>query len=171
MLLNLASASNTEDADILWGFVTRHRPEITRESAPVLDKLVGYAVRYYHDLVKPQKRFRAPDALEAEALALLDRTLAALPPDADAETIQAAVYDVGRAFERYQTRDAAKPDARPGVSQAWFSTLYELLLGQERGPRFGSFVAIYGIPETRLLIGGALSGALAAGPRVAVTAG
>jgi lysyl-tRNA synthetase class 1 len=171
MLLNLASASNTEDAAILWAFVTRHRPEITRESAPVLDNLVGYAVRYYHDFVKPQKRFRLPDALEAEALLLLDKTLAALPPDADAETIQAAVYDVGRAFERYQTRDAAKPDARPGVSQAWFSTLYELLLGQERGPRFGSFVAIYGIPETRLLIEAALSGGAAAGPRVAVTAG
>jgi lysyl-tRNA synthetase class 1 len=170
MLLNLASASNTEDASILWGFVSRHRPDVTRESAPALDRLVHYAVRYYHDFVKPQKRFRAPDPVERDALAALDAALAALPPHADAETIQNAVYDVGRSFEQYQTRDPAKPDARAGVSQAWFSTLYELLLGQERGPRFGSFVAIYGIPETRSLIESALSGELAV-PLAAASSG
>jgi lysyl-tRNA synthetase class 1 len=160
MLLNLASASNTEDADILWGFVTRHRPEVNRESFPALDRLVHYAVRYYHDFVKPKKRFRAPDPVEQEALAALDATLAALPADADAESIQTAIYDVGRSFERYQTRDKPGPDGRPGVSLGFFSTLYELLLGQERGPRFGSFVAIYGVAETRGLIASALSGAL-----------
>src|SRR5687768_871960 len=160
MLLNLASASNTEDADILWGFVTRHRPEVTRESSPALDRLVHYAVRYYHDFVKPKKRFRAADPVERQALTALDATLAALPADADAESIQTAIYDVGRSFERYQARDKPGPDGRPGVSLGFFSTLYELLLGQERGPRFGSFVAIYGVAETRGLIASALSGAL-----------
>jgi lysyl-tRNA synthetase class 1 len=160
MLLNLASASNTEDADILWGFVTRHRPEVNREKFPALDRLVHYAVRYYHDFVKPKKRFRAPDQVEREALAALDATLAALPADADAESIQTAIYDVGRSFERYQAKDKPGPDGRPGVSLGFFSTLYELLLGQERGPRFGSFVAIYGVAETRGLIASALSGAL-----------
>ncbi len=160
MLLNLASASNTEDADILWGFITRHRPGVTKETEPALDRLVHYAVRYYHDFVKPTKRFRAPDAVEHEALEALDATLAALPADADAETIQTSVYDVGRSFERFQTQPKEAGE-RPGVTLTWFSTLYELLLGQERGPRFGSFVAIYGIPETRALIEKALSGALA----------
>jgi lysyl-tRNA synthetase class 1 len=164
MLLNLASASNTEDADILWGFVTRHRPEVTRDGAPALDRLVQYAVRYYHDFVKPQKRFRLPDAVEREALAVLDAALAALPADAEAEAVQTAVYDVGRGFERYRTADKLGPDGRPGVAQSWFSTLYELLLGQERGPRFGSFVAIYGLPETRALIAKALAGELADPP-------
>ncbi len=159
MLLNLASASNTEDADILWGFITRHRPGVTKETEPALDRLVHYAVRYYHDFVKPTKRFRAPDEVESDALRALDATLAALPADADAETIQAAVYDVGRAFERYQT-PPKEAGERPGVALTWFATLYELLLGQERGPRFGSFVAIYGIPETRALIAKALDGAL-----------
>jgi lysyl-tRNA synthetase class 1 len=159
MLLNLASASNTEDADILWGFITRHRPGVTKESEPTLDRLVHYAVRYYHDFVKPTKRFRAPDAVESDALRALDATLAALPPDADAESIQTVVYDVGRSFERYQT-PPKEAGERPGVAQNFFATLYELLLGQERGPRFGSFVAIYGIPETRALIAKALSGAL-----------
>ncbi len=161
MLLNLASASNTEDADILWGFITRHRPGVTRETEPVLDRLVHYAVRYYHDFVKPQKRFRAPDPVERQALVALDEKLASLPPDADAEAIQTAVYDVGRSFERYQAKDKPGPDGRPGVALIWFATLYQLLLGQERGPRFGSFVAIYGIQETRALIRMALSGALA----------
>jgi lysyl-tRNA synthetase class 1 len=161
MLLNLASASNTEDDSILWGFITRHRPGVTPESAPALVGLVRYAVRYYHDFVKPTKRFRAPDAVECAALKALDDTLAALPADADAETIQTAVYDVGRSFERYQS--PAKDGGRPGVALTWFSTLYELLLGQERGPRFGSFVSIYGIAETRALIASALSGALAQG--------
>jgi lysyl-tRNA synthetase class 1 len=162
MLLNLASASNTEDAAILWGFITRHRPEVTRESAPALDRLVHYAVRYYHDFVKPQKRFRPPDPVEREALTALDAALAGLPPEANAEAIQTAVYDVGRSFERFQAKDKPGPDGRPGVALTWFSTLYELLLGQERGPRFGSFVAIYGVPETRSLISKALSGELSA---------
>jgi lysyl-tRNA synthetase class 1 len=161
MLLNLASASNTEDAGILWGFITRHRPGVTRETAPALDRLVHYAVRYYHDFVKPQKRFRPPDETERRALEALDAALAALPADADAEAIQTAVYDVGRSFERYQTKDKPGPDGRPGVALTWFSTLYELLLGQERGPRFGSFVAIYGVSEMRGLISRALSGELA----------
>jgi lysyl-tRNA synthetase, class I len=161
MLLNLASASNTEDADILWGFVTRHRPEVTRTTSPALDRLVQYAVRYYHDFVKPTKRFRIPDDVERQALAALDATLAALPPDATAETIQTAVYDVGRSFERFQDKEKPAADGRPGVALSFFSTLYQLLLGQERGPRFGSFVAIYGIPETRALIAKALSGELA----------
>ncbi|HEX9904024.1 MAG TPA: lysine--tRNA ligase [Propylenella sp.] len=161
MLLNLASASNTEDANILWGFITRHRPGVTAETEPALDRLVHYAVRYYHDFVKPKKRFRAPDPLEREALQALDAALAAMPADADAEKIQIAVYDVGRSFERFQDKEKPAQDGRPGVALSWFATLYELLLGQERGPRFGSFVAVYGIPETRALIGRALSGALA----------
>ena len=85
------------------------------------------------------------------------------PPDADPETIQTAVYDVGRSFERYQTLPK-KPGDRPGVALSWFHTLYELLIGQERGPRFGSFVSIYGIAETRALIRKALAGELAQPP-------
>jgi lysyl-tRNA synthetase, class I len=164
MLLNLASASNTEDADILWGFITRHRPGLERASARTLDRLVHYAVRYYHDFIKPKKRFRTPDAVEREALEALETALSKLPSDADAESIQMALYDVGRSFERYQTKEKPGPDGRPGVALAFFSTLYELLLGQERGPRFGSFVAIYGIPETQALIRKALSGVLTQSP-------
>ncbi len=160
MLLNIASAGNTEEPEMLWGYVTRHLPEVTKARYPALDRLIGYAVRYYHDFVKPNKRFRVPDAVEREALAALDAALAALPEDADAEAIQAAVYDVGRSFERYHNPEKPGPDGRPGVALTWFSTLYEILLGQERGPRFGSFAAVYGVPETRALIARALAGEL-----------
>jgi lysyl-tRNA synthetase class 1 len=162
MLLNLASASNAHDRDVLWGFILRHVKGVTPATHPKLDEMVGYAVRYYNDFVQPTKVFRAPDEVEREALTTLDRKLAALPPDADAETIQSALLDVARAIPRYQDAARQGPGGGPGVSLAWFSTLYQLLLGQERGPRFGSFVAIYGIPETRALIRKALKGELVA---------
>ena len=126
---------------------------MTRESAPTLDRLVHYAVRYYHDFVKPTKRFRAPDAVEREALESARRgarSAAAGRRRRDDPDGGLRCRPLLRALP-----DAAKkpgPDGRPGVALTWFSTLYELLLGQERGPRFGSFVAIYGIPETRALI-------------------
>jgi len=155
MLLNLVSASNAVDRDTLWGFVSRTAPGVTAETAPELDRLVGYAIRYFEDFVKPAKRFRAPNETERAALAALDAALAALPAAADAEAIQAEVYEVGRRF--FPEAGKPGPDGRPGVSLAWFATLYELLLGQERGPRFGSFVAIYGIPEARALVAAALA--------------
>ena len=145
---------------MLWGFILRHVKGVTPESHPKLDELVGYAVRYYNDFVEPTKVFRHPDEVEREALAALDRKLAGLPADAEAEAIQNAVLDVARAIPRYQDAERKGPDGGPGVSLAWFATLYQILLGQERGPRFGSFVAIYGIPETRALIARALAGEL-----------
>jgi lysyl-tRNA synthetase class 1 len=162
MLLNLASASNTHDKAVLWGFIRRHLAGITPETHPKLDELIGYAVAYYNDFVLPTKVFRAPDDIERGALAALDARLSALPADADPEAIQTAILDIARAIPRYQDHERQGPHGGPGVSVAWFSTLYEILLGQPRGPRFGSFVAIYGIPETRALVARALAGELAA---------
>ncbi|NRG19638.1 lysine--tRNA ligase [Rhizobiales bacterium] len=162
MLLNLVSASNAENKAVLWAFISRYAPGVTPQSHPKLDELVGYAIRYFDDFVKPTKTFRAPDDVERAALEELDRKLASLPVDADGETIQNAVLDVARAIERYQDHKKKNPDGGPGVSVAWFGALYQILLGQERGPRFGSFVALYGIGETRELIRKALSGELAA---------
>jgi len=162
MLLNLASASNTHDKSVLWGFIRRHLNGVTPETHPKLDELVGYAVAYYNAFVLPKKVFRAPDDVERAALAGLDARLASLPADADPEIIQSAILDVARAIPRYQDREREGPHGGPGVSVVWFSTLYQILLGQERGPRFGSFVAIYGIAETRALIARALAGELVA---------
>lgn len=162
MLLNLVSASNAENKDVLWAFISRYAPGVTAETHPALDALVGYAIRYFDDFVKPTKSFKAPDDIERKALEQLDEKLASLAGDADGAAIQDAVLDVARAIERYQDPKKKGPDGGPGVSVAWFSALYQLLLGQEKGPRFGSFVALYGIAETREMIRKALAGELAA---------
>jgi lysyl-tRNA synthetase class 1 len=161
MLLNLAIAANAEDKSVLWGFIRRYVPDASPEKDPKLDELAGYAVRYFVEQVKPTRKFRAPDEIEREALKKLDETLAKLPSHATPEDVQAALYDVGRTISRYQDLKAkgATPE-KPGVSVGWFNAIYQLLLGQERGPRFGSFVAVYGIPETRALIRQALAGEL-----------
>ena len=160
MLLNLVSASNAENADVLWGFISRYAKGATPENQPELDSLVGFAIRYFNDFVKPTKKFRAPDAVERETLEKIDKTLANLPADADAHTIQNALLDIGRVTERYQDHNKKSPDGGPGVSVSFFQMLYEVLIGQERGPRFGSFIALYGINETRGLIADALAGKL-----------
>ncbi|WP_245409991.1 lysine--tRNA ligase [Pararhizobium haloflavum] len=161
MLLNLVSASNAENKAVLWGFISRYAPGVTPESHSELDQLVDFAIRYFHDFVAPTKRFRQPDGEEREALQTLGETLNALPNDADGAQIQDAALNVARSIPRYQDPAKKSPDGGPGVSIAFFQMIYEVLLGQERGPRFGSFVALYGIKETRALIDKALSGDLA----------
>jgi lysyl-tRNA synthetase class 1 len=148
VLLNLASASNSEDREVLWGFIRRYAPDATPEQHPLLDELVGYAIRYFHDFVKPAKRYRAPSDKERAALVDLDARLGKLPKAALAQAIQGEVYAVGKEHGFEPLRD-------------WFGALYEVLLGQTQGPRFGSFVELYGIQETRALIAKALAGALA----------
>ncbi|GLK80121.1 lysine--tRNA ligase [Methylopila turkensis] len=161
LLLKLASAANAEDKAVLWRMIRRYAPGVTAETHPDLDRLAGYAVRYFIDRVKPRRAFRLADEVEADALAKLDSGLAALPADADTAAIQDVVLDVARPIERYQDKKRKGPDGGPGVSFAWFSALYELLLGEKEGPRFGTFVAAYGVDETRALIRRALAGELA----------
>ncbi|MBN9060848.1 MAG: lysine--tRNA ligase [Rhizobiales bacterium 65-9] len=164
MLLNLAAVANSDDPQVLWGFLRRYAPGLSPGTHPRLAKLVDYAARYFQDFVKPQKQYRSADDVETEALRKLDAALATLEDRASpatAEEIQEKIYDVGRAIPRYQDLKAkgATPE-RPGVSLDWFNAIYQILLGEPRGPRFGSFVALYGIANTRALIAKALSGAL-----------
>jgi lysyl-tRNA synthetase class 1 len=161
MLLNLATVANAEDPAVLWGFLRRYAPNVSPQSHPRLDKLVGYAVAYFRDFVRPAKHYRAADELEREVLEKLSATLNGLPENASAEDVQTALYDVARAVPRYQDLKAKGATAeRPGVSNDFFNMLYEVLLGERRGPRFGSFVALFGVAETRGLIERALSGGL-----------
>jgi lysyl-tRNA synthetase class 1 len=166
LLLNLVAASNAHDKDVLWGFIRRRAPEASPQAHPLLDQLAGYAVRYYEDFVAPQKKFRLPDEVEAAALRALSEALGKARPDAGAEELQGILYDVGRAVPRYQDPSAkgATPD-KPGVSNAWFGAIYQVLLGEEKGPRFGSFIELYGVENTRRLIDRALNGELVASRR------
>ncbi|MFB9978801.1 lysine--tRNA ligase [Mesorhizobium kowhaii] len=161
LLLNLVSASNAQNKDVLWGFISRHTQGVTPKTHPELDQLVGHAIRYFDDFVKPTKTFRPADEVEREALAALDTALGALPADANGEAIQNASLNVARRIERYQDHSKQSPEGGPGVSGAFFQMIYQVLIGQERGPRFGSFAALYGIAETRALIERALAGQLA----------
>jgi lysyl-tRNA synthetase class 1 len=160
MLLNLASVVNADDPEILWGFLARYAPGATPETHPLLAKLVDHAVHYYRDFVAPTKRFRSPPpaaraALQALMAALRDRAadLEAMEPEDRAKAIQDLVYDAGRREPFLQPNK----DGSMGVSRAWFNALYQVLLGQEEGPRFGGFVALYGIAGTIGLIETALA--------------
>jgi lysyl-tRNA synthetase class 1 len=155
MLLTLVSSSNAENAETLWGFIGRYRPGVTPKTHPKLDAMVGYAINYYRDFVLPEKKFRQPTDAERAALMDLRDALSQLPADATAEQIQNVVYEIGRR-EPFLDKKVAK-DGKPGVSLEWFNMLYQVLLGQEKGPRFGSFVAVYGVKNTVDMIDGALA--------------
>ncbi|MET0257842.1 MAG: lysine--tRNA ligase [Methylobacterium sp.] len=161
MLLNLVAVANAETPDVLWGFIRRYAPDVGPGTHPRLAALVDRALAYYRDFVRPQKQYRPPTEAEAAALADLSQTLGAYDGPIDPEALQAAVYEVGRRHFPDLSGKAKSPDGRPGVSQAWFTTIYNVLFGEPKGPRFGSFVALYGVSETRALIAKALGGDLA----------
>jgi lysyl-tRNA synthetase class 1 len=156
MLLTLVSSSNAENAETLWGFIGRYRPGVTPQTHPKLNDAVGYAIHYFHDFVLPEKKFRGPTPDERKALLDLRDALSQLPADATAEAIQDVVYEIGRREPFLDHKKKAK-DGKPGVSLDWFNLLYQVLLGQEKGPRFGSFVAVYGLQNTVEMIDGALA--------------
>lgn len=134
----------------MWGFIKRYSRGATPENAPFLARLVEYAVKYYEDFVLPGKKYRTPDARERAALEDLAKRLAALPADAQSEAIQSEVFAAGKenGYEKENLRE-------------WFQAIYQVLLGQDQGPRFGSFIELYGIQPTIDLINKGLSGMLA----------
>lgn len=149
LLLNLVSAANASDTETLWGFIKKYAPDATPDNSPGLDRLTHYAVAYYEDFVKPSKAYRAPTDQERSALNdLVGRLRSVTEAEAsDGEALQTIIFSVGKDHTFENLRD-------------WFKAIYEVCLGQSQGPRFGSFVAIYGPDETADLIEGALDGDL-----------
>ncbi|MEM6488188.1 MAG: lysine--tRNA ligase [Pseudomonadota bacterium] len=146
MLLTLASAASAQDKDMLWGFIRRYAPDASPATHPDLDAAAGHAVRYFQDKVQPKKTFRPPTAKERAALADLAarlRTVEAEGAPAEAEPLQDIVFAVGNEHGFEPLRD-------------WFKAIYEVLLGASQGPRFGGFVALYGVGETAAMIEAAL---------------
>ena len=160
MLLNLVAVANSEDPQVLWGFIRRYSSTVSAENHPGLAKMVGYAIAYYRDFVRPAKIYRAPTEQEQTALGDLAKALAEHVGSTDGNALQAVVYEVGRAHFPDLSGKTKSPDGRPGVSQTWFATIYQVLLGADRGPRFGSFAALYGVNETCALIRKGLDGTL-----------
>jgi lysyl-tRNA synthetase class 1 len=158
MLLTLVASSNAENAETLWGFIGRYRPGVTPQTHPKLAALVDYAIHYFRDFVLPHKKFREPTEGERAALLDLRDALSQLPADAPPEQVTEVVYEIGRREPFLDKSGKGKTkDGKPGVSLDWFNMLYQVLLGQEKGPRFGSFVAVYGLKNTVDMIDGALA--------------
>ena len=153
LLLNLVSVCNTEDANVIWQFISKYRPVATPESQPLLDRMVNYAITYYRDFVLPTKTYRPASEAERAALSDLADRLAALPADVQSEDVQTVVYEIG------------KRDTFPELKD-WFRALYEILLGQSQGPRMGSFFALYGMDESVALIRKAAAGEAVGGDAV-----
>lgn len=147
LLLNLAGVCQAETPDVVWGYLKQYSAGVSPETHPELDRLVSYAVTYYQERVHPFKTYRAPTADEAKHLTALDEKLALLDASSPTEDIQSAVFSVGK-------------DAGYDPLRDWFACLYQTLLGQNEGPRMGSFIKLYGIDETRQLIASALDGNL-----------
>ncbi len=150
MLLNLASVVAVPDREKLWGFIRRYAPGASPETHPDLDQAAGFALRYFEDFVAPTLDYRLPDDRERAALADLAARLREWDGGLDAEALQSLVFAVGRDHGFEPLRD-------------WFRALYEVLLGQSQGPRFGGFIALYGVAETVVRIETALDGGLASG--------
>ena len=148
LLLNLASVCLAETPEVVWNYVSDYAPGVTAATHPELDRMIGYAVNYYQDMVRPNKTYRKPSAEEAGHIGALIGALRDLPAEADAEAIQSAVYATGK--------DAGYENLR-----SWFQCLYEVLLGQSEGPRMGSFFALYGREQSIALMNSALAGELA----------
>ncbi|PLW75145.1 lysine--tRNA ligase [Cohaesibacter celericrescens] len=147
LLLNLVSAANAHDKEVLWGFISRYAPGASAQTHPKLDELVGYAIRYFEDFVKPKKVFRAANEQEAAAMADLAKRLGEMDADLGSDALQTEVFSVGKEHGFENLRE-------------WFKALYQVLLGQDQGPRFGSFIALYGVANTRALIEKGLAGDL-----------
>jgi lysyl-tRNA synthetase class 1 len=145
LLLNLVSASNAETPEILWGFIRAYAPQVNPADNPSLSRLVGYAMRYYADFVRPKKKYRAAVEKERAAMIELAAALDEMAGVTDGELIQNVVYEIGKKHAFEPLRD-------------WFKALYEVLFGQEQGPRFGSFAALYGTGATAAMIRHALAG-------------
>ena len=145
LLLNLVGLPGIGTKEIIWSYLRQYQPGLTPETHPELDRLVTSAVNYGCQFVVPTLQRRGPEANEAAALKALDETLAGFADDIPAEDLQTAVYEIGK-----------REEFGFGNLRDWFKALYETLLGSSQGPRMGSFIALYGVANTRRLIAEAL---------------
>ncbi|MBN8827466.1 MAG: lysine--tRNA ligase [Sphingobacteriia bacterium] len=134
LLLNLVGVCNPDDDSVLWGFISKYAPGLTPEKAPLLASMAKFAIKYYNDFIKPNKKYKAPNEEDKTLLNNFIESLNSLPENSSAEDIQNKLYD----FCREQNIE----------TKTFFIALYNLLLGQEQGPRWGSFIALYGIKNT-----------------------
>ena len=140
MLLNLVEASNSDSKDLLWKFVKKYKADISEKDQPIFDGLISYAIKYYIDVIKPNKKYKKPNKGEKLALQALVKTLDECTDKMKPEDIQTKIYAVGK-------DNGYKENLRD-----WFKLIYEVVFGDENGPRMGFFISFFGTSETKELI-------------------
>ncbi len=140
MLLNLVETSNADNKDLLWKFVKKYKSDIQEENFPIFDGLVAYAIKYFNDVIKSQKKYKIPNEIEKEALKALVETLEKCNDGMSPEDIQTLIYSAG------------KENGYADKLRDWFKLIYEVVFGDENGPRMGFFISFFGVNETKELI-------------------
>ena len=140
MLLNLVETSNADSKDLLWKFVKKYKPNIQETNFPIFDGLVGYAIKYFNDVIKSQKKYKTPSEDEKKALEALISTLEKCNDQMPPEEIQTLIYSTG------------KENGYAENLRDWFKLIYEVVFGDENGPRMGFFISFFGVNETKDLI-------------------
>ena len=140
MLLNLVETSNAESKELLWKFVKKYKKDIIEKDYPIFDNLIGYAIKYFNDVIKLQKKYKKPDISEKLALESLVKTLEDCNDEMLPEDIQTLIYSTG------------KENGYSENLRDWFKLIYEVVFGDENGPRMGFFISFFGVNETKELI-------------------
>jgi lysyl-tRNA synthetase class 1 len=140
MLLNLVETSNANSKDLLWKFVKKYKKNILEKNYPIFDKLVGYAIKYFNDVIKQNKKYKKPNEIEKKALEALIKVLENCNDQMQPEEIQTKIYSVG------------KENGYSENLRDWFKLIYEVVFGDENGPRMGFFISFFGVNETKQLI-------------------
>jgi lysyl-tRNA synthetase class 1 len=140
MLLNLVETSNAGTKDLLWKFVKKYKKDISEAKHPIFDNLISYAIKYFKDVIKQKKKYKKPNNNEMNALKALVSTLENCNDKMTPEDIQTKIYSVGK-------ENGYKENLRD-----WFKLIYEVVFGDENGPRMGNFISFFGVNETKQLI-------------------
>ena len=140
MLLNLVEASNADNKDLLWKFVKKYKKDISEKDYPIFDKLVEYAIKYFNDVIKKNKKYKIPNSDEKKALEALIKKLDDCNDEMLPEDIQTLIYSIG------------KENGYSKNLRDWFKLIYEVVFGDENGPRMGFFISFFGVNETKELI-------------------
>ena len=140
MLLNLVEASNADSKELLWKFVKKYKKNITENEFPIFDNLIGYAIKYFNEVIKLKKKYKKPNENEKKALQALILTLDECNEDMSPEDIQTLIYSTG------------KDNGYKEKLREWFKLIYEVVFGDENGPRLGFFISFFGVKETKQLI-------------------
>jgi len=140
MLLNLVETSNADSKELLWKFVKKYKKDISEKNYPIFDNLISYAIKYFNDVIKQQKKYKKPNTDEKNALEALIKTLENCNDKMSPEDIQTLIYSTG------------KENGYAENLRDWFKLIYEVVFGDENGPRMGFFISFFGVNETKQLI-------------------